>query len=142
MEKQQIRVGIVGYSGRSFNIKRGTSLLRTAYDEVQKTYAGKEIIIVSGLTDLGIPSLAYREAVRRGLTTVGVACSRASRHKCFEVDERVIVGDQWGDESETFINMIDVLVRVGGGNQSFAETQAAKDKGIHVLEYELPVANG
>jgi len=50
------------------------------------------------------------------------------------------VGQAWGDESPTFLNSIDVLVRVGGGKQALRETAAMKASGQPVIEYDLPNA--
>jgi hypothetical protein len=49
----------------------------------------------------------------------------------------IIVGDNWGDESKTFLDSIDMLVRVGGGKQSLEECNEAKKQGIKVVEYDL-----
>lgn len=41
--------------------------------------------------------------------------------KTFPCNRQTIVGERWGDESETFLSSIDVLLRFGGGPQSQAE---------------------
>ncbi len=86
---------------------------------------------------MGIPALAYREAVKRGWRTVGVACAKAKDYDLFEVDEKHIVGEEWGDESERFLDMIDMMVKVGGGKQSKEEAEKAKKMGKLVFEYDL-----
>ncbi len=50
-----------------------------------------------------------------------------------------MIGDEWGDESEKFLDSIDVLVRIGGGKQSMAEVKKAKEMGIKVIEHELEI---
>lgn len=131
-----LRIGVVGYSGQKFNANGATKILAKALDDIASE-TNEEISLVSGLTDVGIPAIAYRLAAQRGWSTVGVACSKAMEFAVFPVDSSLIVGTEWGDESETFLNMIDVLVRVGGGNQSKAETAAAKKRGIPVIEFDL-----
>jgi hypothetical protein len=86
---------------------------------------------------VGVPAIAYREAVRRGWRTAGYACSRAAGLPCFPVDERVIVGSAWGDESDAFVAAVEVLIRVGGGPQSHREVAMARALGVEVTEYEL-----
>ena len=49
----------------------------------------------------------------------------------------MIVGENWGDESETFVRSIDGILRVGGGGQSKREVAAVREKGGEVIEYEL-----
>ncbi|MGK7877101.1 MAG: hypothetical protein AB4426_28555 [Xenococcaceae cyanobacterium] len=135
VKADRIRIGVVGYSMQMFEQDRALSLIRQGFDSIEM--AGV-IEVVSGLTRLGIPALAYEEAVRRGWKTVGVACSKAFEYECFPVDETIIVGDEWGDESQTFLDMIDVLVRIGGGLQAHRECFLAKKQGKQVIEFELP----
>ena len=135
---EELRIGVVGYSGQKFDEEKAKVILSEVYDKIDSQYGDKKKVIISGLTDLGIPALAYREAVSRGWKTVGIACSKATDYDCFPVDESEIVGEDWGEESETFVNRLEVLVRVGGGNQSMRETAEVKAKGKPVFEYELP----
>ncbi len=93
--------------------------------------------VVSGWTNLGIPKQAYEEAVKRKWFTVGIACKKAYEFPRFPVDRIVVVGENWGDESPTFLNSIDVLVRVGGGKQSLNETAEARKRGMDVYEFEV-----
>jgi hypothetical protein len=135
-----INVGVVGYSGGKFNEDIAKALLAIALDVVEENHEDKEYALVSGLTDLGIPALAYRAASKRGWKTVGIACAEADEYDCYDVDEKIIEGENWGDESETFLNKLDVFVRIGGGKQSMEETEAAKAKKSikAVYEYDLP----
>ena len=135
--KKPLRVGVVGYSDKKFDKKAALELLRQGFDEL--IGSRKNVEIVSGLTDLGIPGIAYKEAVERGYRTVGIACKKASEYKCFECDESIILGEEWGDESGRFLEYIDVLIRVGGGKQSLAEVKSAKKMGKEVKEYELEI---
>lgn len=82
-------------------------------------------------------SLAYRAANLRGWKTSGIACAKAEEYKCFGVDERKIIGDNWGDESETFLKEVDVVVRIGGGKQSLNEVKTFSANGGRTYEYEL-----
>jgi hypothetical protein len=89
------------------------------------------------LTDIGVPAIAYRESVKRGWKTIGIACEKANEYKQFSCDQKIIIGKEWGDESDEFISMIDILVKIGGGKQSTEECKKAKAKGIKVIEYDL-----
>lgn len=134
----EIRIGVVGYSAQKFDEIEAARFLREAYDNIDSCYTGRSKAVVSGLTDLGIPALAYRGAKERGWRTVGIACPKAGEYTCFPVDEKIIIGSEWGDESQTFLNSIDVLVRVGGGKQAMRETAEFRGKGKPVIEYDLP----
>lgn len=134
-EKKYFKIGVVGYSDKKFDIKKAKKFIKEGFDELEKKH--KNIEIVSGLTNLGIPKLAYEEAVNRGYRTVGIACKKSKDFECFNCDEEIIIGDEWGDESDKFINYIDVLLRIGGGKQSKKETKMVKDMGKKVVEFEL-----
>lgn len=138
---EPLNVGVMGYSGAKFDINRAKYLIATAFDLVAENNPGRQIIIVSGYTNLGIPALAYAESIKRGWKTVGVACARANDadSEVFPCDDVYIVGEEWGDESPTFLNMCHAFIRVGGGKQSLRETAQAKAEGKTVLEYELPI---
>lgn len=132
-------IGVVGYSAMKFDEEMAILLLAQGLDILTKGQENVEV--VSGLTDLGIPGLSYRLANRRGYKTVGVACKEAFDCILFPVEEQVIVGEKWGDESETFINRIDALIRVGGGKQSLKEVEMFKKKDNFepefLIEFEL-----
>ncbi len=133
-----LKIGVVGYSAQKFDEPEAIRMLREAYDSIDAQYSDKQKVVVSGLTDIGVPALAYREAQNRGWRTVGIACSKAREYACFSVDEEIIIGSEWGEESPTFLDSIDVLIRVGGGNQSKRETAETISRGKPVFEYELP----
>jgi len=137
MNNNELRIGVNGYSAQRFDEVEALRMLKEAYDQIDIQYPEKSKVVVSGLTDLGIPALAYREAQTRGWRTVGISCSRANEFPCFAVDKKIIVGNEFGDESGIFLNSIDVLVRVGGGLQSHREIEAFKKLEKQVIEYDL-----
>lgn len=58
-------------------------------------------------------------------------------YELFHCDEIYVFGDKFGDESRSFINGIDILYKIGGGEQSDKELKMAKEKKMQVFEYEL-----
>ncbi|MBT3397686.1 hypothetical protein HOA55_03135 [archaeon] len=132
----ELRIGVVG-SEENFDEAEAQEMILEAFDKLDLQCPTKTKIIVSGLTDRGIKAIAYREATKRNWGTMGIACSRAREYDCFPVDEKIIEGNEWGDESSTFLDNIEVLIRIGGGNQSFRETAEAKARGKQVMEGDL-----
>ncbi len=134
-----LRVGVVGYSTQPFDQTQALRLIRQAFDTVVGRYPQATITVVSGLTNLGVPRLGYEEAARRGWRTAGVTLEyRLHRQDpLFPVDERIIVVGRRGDDSPIFLATIHVLVRIGGGPLSLAETAAFKQVGRPVIEYDL-----
>jgi len=112
-----MNVGFIGFSSAKFDESRAKRIIKQVFDKIAK-YNPK---IVSGLTNVGIPGLVYAEADKRGLYTIGIACEKANEYECFDVEERVIVGKEWGDESQAFLDEINVLIKIGGGKQSKQE---------------------
>ena len=125
----------MGYSKQTFDHQEARTLIQQSFDALGSV---ANVEVVSGLTDLGIPALAYEEAVRRGWRTMGIACAKAFDYSCFPVDEVIIYGDTWGDESPVLLDAVDILIRIGGGLQSHFEICAAKVKGKQVMEFDLP----
>lgn len=133
-----INIGVVGYSMQEFDKQRAIEYIRRAFDFIEKQFPDGMKAVVSGLTDLGVPALAYREAVKREWEVKGIACSKALDYIWFPVSDVVIKGNNWGDESETFLNSIDILIRVGSGEQSMRKVEMVKKmKGIDIMEYDL-----
>ncbi len=135
---KEIKIGVVGYSNQKFDKVKAIDIITEAYNTIDNQFAGNSKTVISGLTDLGIPALAYREAVSINWRTEGVACSKAEDYDCFPVDKKMIVGKEWGEESKTFLKSLDILVRIGGGKQSIREADEFKKKRRPVFEYDLP----
>lgn len=132
-------IGVVGYCPpTAFDENEARRMIKDAYDQIAEQFAGKTIIIVAGLTDVGVLAIAYEEAVRRHWMTAGIACKRAVEHPLFPVDMKQIVGENWGDESPAFVALLDAIIRIGNGKQSIRETEAVKAKGLPTFEYDLP----
>jgi len=64
--KKTVKVGVVGFSAQKFDISKAKAHIVEAFDKIEKDFSPKNIHCISGLTDLGIPALAYREAKKRG----------------------------------------------------------------------------
>ena len=135
---KDLKVGLVGYSDAKYDEGIAKTLILIAMDLVEDNHEADEYKLVSGLTDLGIPGLGYKLAEKTGWKTVGFSAKEAKEYKCFPVDEEIIVGEKFGSESTAFINYIDVLIRIGGGKQTFDEVKMAKERGIAVYEFDLP----
>jgi hypothetical protein len=135
-----MRIGVVGYSAQKFDEQKAEALLIKAFHSVENIHkvALTDLWIVSGLTNLGVPAVAYRcAAMHWQAKTMGIACHKASNYECYPVDAKFLVGANWGDESMTFLAAIDVLIQIGGGPQSMREVEMAKAMSIPVIEYEL-----
>ena len=138
---KEIKIGVVGYSINKCDLDLAKDYIKKSFDIVEKEYENFKKVVISGLTNIEIPHLAYKEAVKRGWLTYGIACEKAKKFKWFNVDDYKIIGENWGDESKEFIDMLDVLIRIGGGKQSLKEVEMAKLKNILIIEYELSVLN-
>lgn len=130
-------IGVIGYSEQKFDEALARHHLEQAFEAISRNNRHKEIIIVSGLTNMGIPKIAYEIAIENHWPTVGIAPSVADGYEIFPCDQKIIVGKKWGDETIAFLNSIDCLVKIGGGKQSIKEFELAKEMNIPTLNYEL-----
>jgi hypothetical protein len=133
------RVGVVGYSTQEFDKHLAFSLFKEWLEEFASHNGAENIEVISGLTDLGVPGVAYHSARELGIRTVGIACSKANEHELFPCDKVIIVGTEWGQESATFLARLTHLVRIGGGKQSLAEAQQFRDEHgtDNLIEWDL-----
>ncbi|MDE2422257.1 MAG: hypothetical protein KGO49_13880 [Gammaproteobacteria bacterium] len=119
-----MKIGVVGFSHENINHDMARNLLRQSFHELmQKHHHDEPIEIVSGLTNIGVPKIAYQIADEQGWITVGISAEMALHVNCgiYPVNQQIIEGKEFGDESIVFIDYIDYLVRVGGGKQSHRE---------------------
>ncbi len=135
----RVNVGVVGYCPPTkFDEIEARRMIRDAYEKIKKEFKGHEIVIVSGLTNVGVIKIAYEETIPQGWRTVGIACERALEHEIYPVDDHILVGKNWGDESPTFVAAIQAIIRIGTGKQSIMETELVKSRGLPAFEYDLP----
>ncbi len=126
------KIGVVGFSREEFDQEEAKRLLREILARLAKGKAREKVELVSGLTNMGVPKLAYHIAVELGFRTVGFSAKQALRAGCgvYPVDRKMIRGRKYGEESQEFIEYIDVLVRIGGGVQSRREVELFKEKHV------------
>ena len=94
---------------------------------------GESLVIVSGLTTVGICGIIYELASEYGLETVGIAPEESLQYDSFDVDVEIITGINFGDESETLVDYVDVILNVLGGEQSNNECDIAIQQGKQVI---------
>jgi len=125
-----MKIGVVGFSRSSFDKKTAILKLRNILEFLAEGKNPKEIEVVSGYTNMGVPRIAYRLADDMGLVTVGFSAQQALRIRAgvYPVQKKILVGERFGDESEAFIEYIDILIRIGGGPQSRHETALFKQR--------------
>lgn len=124
-------IGVIGYSSTDFDEQTAKDILQEQLDGLDED-TDEDICVVSGWTALGVPKLAYEIADAHGWETMGVACEKAYDHPRHSVDTVHVVGDDWGDESDKFLSVVDEIIRIGGGDQTKAEANEAENRGIPV----------
>lgn len=135
---KEIRIGVVGYCPPTkFDEVKARLMIFNAFNQVNNLYPCASKSVVSGLTNVGVLKIAYEEAKKREWKTAGIACKKAENYELFPVDEKIIIGENWGDESQTFLDNIDIIIRIGTGKQSITETEEAKRLGKIAIEYNL-----
>jgi hypothetical protein len=127
-------IGFVGYSAMKFDESKAKEIIHTIFESFNDD---EDYVIVSGATNMGIPKLVYEEAENYDMYLMGVMCKDGYTCELYPCDNILAVGNNWGDESEIFIDLIDELYKIGGGPQSEKETEMALKKGIPVYDYKL-----
>ncbi len=145
----KLKIGVVGYSRTNIDETRARALLQNSFKKfiMQARAERLAVEVVSGLTNAGIPKVAYELATQWQLKTVGISAREAltADSGVFPVRKQMLIGQTFGDESVSFIRYIDCLVRIGGGNQSLREVEMFKEKLHHepiqlsqwLIEHEL-----
>lgn len=136
MAVQVYHLGIVGTSKNVISKPNARKELISAINEIKEQIGEKEIVIVSG----GglVPYIAFDYAKHNDWKCIQVVCPRVGIR---EEVQRIEIGNTFGDESETFLKMIDGLIRIGGGPQSHNEMsqfKILKPKAI-TIEKEVPL---
>lgn len=123
--------------------KKARSYLYETLRDVMKRFPAREYTLVSGLKDVGVMQYAYRYAAYLGWHLVGVACEKVKSFRHYPVQEKHIVGKNWGDESAFFTDYAlqsgypFVMINVAGGRQATRETAMIRDAGGTVFEFPL-----
>ena len=99
-----MKIGIVGFSHEEINHEMAHSLLLQSFHQLtHRNHHDEPIEIVSGLTNIGIPKIAYQIARELGFITVGISAERALHVKCgiYHVDIQIIEGKTSKDLYQT-----------------------------------------
>ena len=136
----EVYIGFVGYS--DVKDQATENAMRAAIDDIfsliEKRY--KCIInIVSGCTNVGISRYVYERAQGDNYRLIGVMAKEGYQYDVYPCDIIYAIGEHFGDESSFFINMIDELYKIGGGEQSKKEFSMAQEKGIPCYDVNLEV---
>jgi hypothetical protein len=143
--QKPFKIGVVGFSRNQFNKKEAAEKLEKALMKVLSNKSPTEVALVSGYTASGVPKLAYILGDKLGLHSVGFSSKRALSvwSGVYPVKEVILIGEKFGDESQAFVEYIDVLIRIGGGKQSRHEVELFKnrhqDKDLSDLLFEEEV---
>jgi hypothetical protein len=131
-----IKIGIIGISDENdHNISGGSGgyggfvfTMVTCMQNLARKKYGNDVVfeLVFGLTDVGINQCIHYHATDSrnpfgAVKTIGFGYSNMSFSKCLSVDEKYIIGTECGDESEAFVDYIDMLLKIGGGDKEAKE---------------------
>ena len=145
-ERSRFVVGVLGYAGRWERTGlRGAALhplvaaaraaLRDQLLALQAQH-GPQLAMASGATNRGVLQLAYELCAELGITALGVAPEQVLNYPLAPMDYLLLVGRRFGDESAAFVRISDVLLLLGGGEQSEREIRmgAAAGKPITIVQ--------
>jgi orotate phosphoribosyltransferase-like protein len=142
---QKIKIGVVGFSRNQFDKTAATQKLKAIILRLTQAKDPQSFELVSGYTASGVPKIAYLIADELGIETVGFSANQALKVKngVYPVKKVILIGEKFGDESQKFVEYIDILVRIGGGKQSreevalFQKLHEGKDLTRILIEEEV-----
>ena len=140
-------VGVTGFSGQwsdakiaaDGNIKSdvvaAVASLEIHLAELKEKY-GERLVISSGATNEGVPKIIYDLCGSLGISAMGVTSAKAYDYPLGKMDYLIVMGNDWGEESPTFLNTSDEFIMLGGGGQAKREAiaAAASGKGVTVFQ--------
>lgn len=147
MSKQNLRIGIIGYSPLTY--EHGTTIdslddidtaliVEEQLDEVISVYddGTKNIQIVSHGLNCGIDKLAYDLAFDRFYETMAITSFEIDE-EFYDVDDHIVVHSS--KVVNVFIDNIDILIRIGHSDvlETYTKVELAQAKGIPVIEFDL-----
>lgn len=123
-------LGVVSTSGSTTDINRLTKIAGPLLGGIQHgRLLPQRVIGLGGMTDLGGISVFYDVCLRARIDTAGIMCWQgASSRLARGAREMLIVGDNWSDESPTFLDLIDILLVLEPGQQGWHEALAAAQR--------------
>ena len=112
----------MGYSGgKEFNPEATEIAVRALLRQLDSS----RVIVSSGATNIGLPEVVYRVAHELGFQTLGITSLKAGGNEPARMDYLLNSGNEWGHESDLFVQSSDILVAIGGKNQTYLESAHA-----------------
>jgi hypothetical protein len=101
-----------------------------------KAEHGSALVISSGATNEGVPKIIYQLCEELRIKAMGVTSEKAFDYQLGTMEYLIVVGENWGDESPTFLNTSDEILMLGGGGQAKREAIAADQMGKRVTVFQ------
>lgn len=123
-------LGVVSTSGSTTDINRMVKITGPLLEGIQHgRLLPRRVIGLGGMTDLGGINVFYDMCLRARIDTAGIMCWQgASSRLARGAREMVIVGDEWSDESPTFLDLVDILLVLEPGQQGWREALEAAQR--------------
>jgi hypothetical protein len=147
-DKQNLHVvGVTGFSGQWSDAKiaadegiksdaaAATASLHEYLSELKAKY-GEKLVVSSGATNEGVPKIIYSLCESLGIKAMGVTSAKAADYPLGRMDYLIVMGEDWGQESPTFLNTSDEFILLGGGGQAKREAIAAAALGKTVAVFQ------
>ncbi|HCT84244.1 MAG: hypothetical protein DKM50_05480 [Candidatus Margulisiibacteriota bacterium] len=120
----KIRVGFAGNTGRKTDLGLHNQILSGLIDNIRPSFF-TQMEAVSGMTNVGGVRAYYEMAKENNISRSGIMSSKGIGYKLADCDNMVVWGNEWGSESNIFLSSSDVLLVLGGGDQTAKEAEKA-----------------
>ncbi len=140
-------IGVVGFSGQWSDQKieadpslrsdaeAGAAVLREFLTQAKQRH-GSRLVVSSGATMEGVPKIIYSLCEELGIEAMGVTSAKAYDYALGKMRYLIVEGEDWGQESATFLRTSDEIIMMGGGGQAKREAIAASTEGKPVTIFQ------
>jgi len=137
-----MNIGVVGYSSDQIDATAAHTLLQASFQQLVAQQMGNAPIrIISGLTNIGVPKLAYQIAHQLGYQTVGISAQRALKVNCgiYAVDEQLIVGLEFGDESACLLTPSTISCASAAASRATMKSSYLRSNVVPLVATSIPI---
>ena len=130
-------VGIIGPKTKDYD-NTESYIIQSLLDEAISA-EDVQFAIATSMIDIGMNAVAHRWAWNRGIPVIGVTTPKCWEFPCWMAQKRIIVGEDWGDENQSFVAILNALVKFSDTSFDKATGDLAHAAGIKVVDLTKPL---
>ena len=136
---KHLKIGVIGFRGEPVDLQEAKETLNLAFNTIERESPGVKFIVLFDGLNLGVSTIAAPLAEARGWHTHSIfrIFNRSEWDKYGPVDAGGTVIAKFDRYGDVILELVDVLVRIGGGQKRREWAQKFKGNGGRTYEYDL-----